>query len=112
MGYSLCKMADFQNCLISFLEYLAFVFERFFLHNNSAILVKIFFASFSHFKFLTEAKHFASAIAFASAIVFGRWSIFNVASFLEYLVFFRAVFLHRATLFFFVQWFFCMFFAF
>ena len=41
---------------------------------------------------LTQADHFDKAIAFA------KWPILKMVSFLEYLVFFRAVFLHRATL--------------
>ena len=35
---------------------------------------------------------------FAKAIVFGWWLIFKIVSFLEYLVFSQAVFLHRTTL--------------
>ena len=33
----------------------------------------------------------------AKAIAFARWPIFKIASILEYLVFFRAVFLHKTT---------------
>ena len=53
MGSSLCKMADFQNRLISpifgvFFFYLGF-FERFSPHNNSNVLVELFLACFWHF---------------------------------------------------------------
>ena len=37
-------------------------------------------------------------IAFAWAIAFTRWPIFKIVSFLEYLVLFPVVFLHRTTL--------------
>ena len=39
-----------------------------------------------------QNSHFAKAIALAWAIGFARWPIFKFVSFLEYLVFFRAVF--------------------
>ena len=38
------------------------------------------------------SDHFAKAIAFAWAIAFARWPIFKIILFLEYLVFFGAVF--------------------
>ena len=68
-GYSLCEMADF--------------------HFNS---FQWFFACFWHFLFLTQIDNFAKGIIFASAIAFARWPIFKIVSFLQYLVFFRAVF--------------------
>ena len=83
-------MADFQNRLIS-LIFLAF-FERFFAQNNSNVFVECFFECFWNFYFVTQSDHFAEAIAFAWAIAFARWPIFKIVSFLEYLVFFRAVF--------------------
>ena len=46
--------------------------------------IEWFFACFWHFLFLTQTEHFAKAIA--------RWPILKVVSFLECLVFFRAVF--------------------
>ena len=71
--------------MVSFLEYLVF-FQRFFAQNNSNVLVESFFARFWPFEFLTQADHFAKSIAFA------RWPIFKLVYFLEYLVFFAAVF--------------------
>ena len=44
------------------------------------------------FKILAQIEYFAKAIVHAKAIHFARWPIFNMVSFLEYLVFFRAVF--------------------
>ena len=44
------------------------------------------------FEILTYTDHFAKAIAFPLALAFGRWPIFKIVSFLEYLVFFGAVF--------------------
>ena len=90
MGYSLCKMADFQFSLISLI--CGVFFEPFFAQNNFNVLVEWFFASFWHLKFLTPTDHFAKAIAFA------RWPIFKLVSFLEYVVFFSNRFLHRTTL--------------
>ena len=46
---------------------------------------------FRQFKILAKIEYFAKAIAHAKAIDFARWPIFNMVSFLEYLVFFRAV---------------------
>ena len=43
-GYSLCKMADFQNRLIS--RIFGFCFQRFFAQNNSSLLVQPFCACF------------------------------------------------------------------
>ena len=96
MGYSLFKMADFQTCLIS--PIFGFFFEPFFAQNNSTALVEWFFACLWNFQFLIQTDHFAKALAFAWAIAFVRWPIFKLVSFLQYLVFFRAVFLHRTTL--------------
>ena len=47
---------------------------------------------FRQFKILAQIEYFAKAIGYAKAIDFARWPIFNIVSFLEYLVFFRAVF--------------------
>mgnify|MGYP006964548735 CR=1 FL=1 len=41
---------------------------------------------------MTQTDHFAKDIAFAWPIAFARWLIFKIVLFLEYLVFFRAVF--------------------
>ena len=51
------------------------------------------FRVFLAFLIFTKTDHFAKAIiAFALAIAFARWPSFKMVSFLEYLVFFRAVF--------------------
>ena len=84
------KVADFQKCLI--LPIFGVFSTRFFTENNCAVVVEWFFACFWHFQFLTQTDHFAKAIAFSWAIAFARWLIFKVVSFLQYLVFFRAVF--------------------
>ena len=47
---------------------------------------------FLAFLIIDQSDHFAKAIAFAWAVAFERWPIFQIVSFLEYLVFFRAVF--------------------
>ena len=60
--------------------------QRFSPQNNSNVLVEYFFARFWPFEFLTQTDHFAKSIAFR------RWPIFKMVSFLEYLVFFQAVF--------------------
>ena len=61
-------------------------FERFFAENNSNNLAEPILTCFRQFKLLAQIKYFAKAIDFA------RWPIFKIVSFLEYLVFFRAVF--------------------
>ena len=71
--------------MVSFLEYLVF-FERLFGHNYFNVLVESISAFFFQFQFLTQTDHFGKAIAFA------KWLIFKMVSFLEYLVFFRALF--------------------
>ena len=50
---------------------------------------------FRELKFLAQIQYFAKAIAHGNAIAFGKWPIFSIVSFLEYLVFSRAVFLHN-----------------
>ena len=67
-------------------------FKRFFPNNNSSLLVQLFSACFWPFQFLTQTEYFSKAIGFAWAIAFARWSIFKIVSFLEYLVFFPALF--------------------
>ena len=47
---------------------------------------------FRQLKILAQIEYFAKAIAHAKAIDFARWPIFNIVSFLEYFMFFRAVF--------------------
>ena len=66
--------------------------KRYFAQNNSNVIKESFFACFCESQFLTQTDHFAKAVAFA------RWPIFKIVSFLEYLVFSEAVFLHRTTL--------------
>ena len=72
--------ADFQNRLISRL--FSVFFEWFFSQNNSKRFVEWI---------LTQIEDFAKLIALA------WWPIFKVVSFLEYLVFFRAVFCSKTT---------------
>ena len=50
------------------------------------MICRMAFDIFFEFEFLTQGDDFAGAIAFP------RWPIFKMVSFLEYLVFFRAVF--------------------
>ena len=50
------------------------------------MLVESISACFLKVSFLTQTDHFGKGIAFA------KWLIFKMVSFLEYLVFFRAVF--------------------
>ena len=75
--------------MLSFFEYYVFFLERFFAHNNSDVLVESFVAPFWHFQFLPQTDHFAKAVAFASWAIS---AIFKMLSFLEYYVFFGAVF--------------------
>ena len=83
-------MADFQTSRISGI--FGVFSSVFFPQKTSNVLVEWFFACFWHFKFLTQNDHLAKSIAFAWAIAFARWPIFKLFAFLEYLVFFRAVF--------------------
>ena len=54
--------------------------------NYSNVNTESIFRCFRQFKFLAQIEYFAKAIAST------RWPIFNIVSFLECLVFFRAVF--------------------
>ena len=83
-GYSLCKMADFQNGVI--FGIFGLFLERFFAHNYFKVLVESISACFLELLFLTQTDHFGKAIGF------GKWLIFKKVSFLEYLVFFGAVY--------------------
>ena len=86
----LSKMADFQNCLIS---RIFSVFSSGFLHTTTLMFLhNSIFHFFKDSKFLTQISHSAKPIPFAWAIGYARWLIFKILSFLEYLVFFRAVF--------------------
>ena len=78
--------------MFSFLEYLVFFFERLFAENNSKWFVEWILTCLLDFYFLTQSEDFAKAI------VFGWWPSLKMLSFREYLVFFRAVFLHRTNL--------------
>ena len=79
-------MVDFQNCLTS---RIFGVCSSRFLHRPTLVFLK---NVFSHVLFLTQTYHFAKGIAFAWAIAFAKLAIFKVVLFLEYFVFFRAVF--------------------
>ena len=87
-GYSLCKMADFKNILIS--RIFGVLYSSFFAQNNCAVLVEWFFRMFLAFSIFDHNWTFWKG--FAWAIAFARWPIFKFVLFLEYLVFFRAVF--------------------
>ena len=95
MDYSLCKIADFQNCPIS--RIFGVFASSFFAQNNCAVLVERLFACFWHFQFLIQTNNFVKAIFLAWAIAFARWPIFTIVSFFEYLMFFFSRFLHRTT---------------
>ena len=72
--------------MVSFLEYLAFFRAVFCTEQLYKVFVEWILTCFLEFQFLTQSEDFAKDIAF------GRWPIFKMVSFLEYLVFFRAVF--------------------
>ena len=77
-------MVDFQSRLISAI--FGVLSKVFLAANISNKLPGSILTCFRQFKFLAQIEYFAKAIAFA------RWLIFKIVSFLEYLVFFRAVF--------------------
>ena len=56
------------------------------------------FRMFLAFLIFNQTDHFAKTIGFAWAKVFARWPIFKIVSFLQYLVFFRAVFFSQKAL--------------
>ena len=56
MGYSLCKMTNFQNGLISGI--FVFFFEQFFAQNNSNCLVQCFFCAFLAFLIFDRNRPF------------------------------------------------------
>ena len=61
MGYSPCKMADFQNSFIS--QILAVYSSRFFFAQKTPhVVVESFLHVFANFSFLTQTGHFAKAI--------------------------------------------------
>ena len=101
-GYSLCMMADFQNRLISrifddlssgFLHSNIYISSGF-LHTTILIWLKNrFWHVFFNFNFWPKLT-----ILQRLYIAFAWFQIFKIASFLEYLVFSQAVFLHRTTL--------------
>ena len=108
MGYNLCKMGDFQNGLIS---QIFRVFSRFIAQNNSnGCFCRMVFRIFLEFLIFDPNWPFCKAIAFPWAITFARWLIFKKVSFLQHLVFFRAVFCTEHSVF--VECSFCMFLAF
>ena len=90
MGYSLCKMADFQN---RFISRIFGVFSSGFFHRTTLVFLSNRFAHvFGHFLLLTQSDDFAKAIPFAWTIAPARWPSFKIVSFLDYLVFFPAAF--------------------
>ena len=78
--------------IVSFLEYLVFFRAVFFAENYSNVNTESVLTCFREFKFLAQTDYFAKAIAHGNAIAFGKWPTFGIVSFLEYLVFSRAVF--------------------
>ena len=84
MGYRLTKMVDFQNGFIS--RILAIFFRGFFAQKHFIVLVDSFSAYFWRKNFFPQTSHFAWAIDLP------KWSIFKTISFLEYWLFFPAVF--------------------
>ena len=126
MGYSLCKMVDFQTCPISWIfgvfssgfshrttlifiyNDFSHVFGIFNFWPNLTTLCKGYrlcmgysLCKMTDFQTCLISEifdHFVKAIGFAWAIAFARWPIFKLVSFLKYLVFFRAAFLHRTIL--------------
>ena len=84
MGYRLTKTIDFQNGL--HFSNIGCFFQRFFAQNNLIVLVDSFSAYFWRKNFLTQTAHFAWAIPLP------KWSIFKMVLFLEYWLFFPAVF--------------------
>ena len=83
IGYSLCMMANFQNGLLS---RIFSVFWSGFSWGKLQMICRMEFGIFLQYLFLTQSQDFAWAIAFA------RWPIFKMVSFIEYLVFLKAVF--------------------
>ena len=71
--------------MVSFLEYLVF-FGKVSCTQQLEMVCRMDFDMFLEFFFLTQSDDFAKAIAFA------WWPILKMVSFLEYLVFFGAVF--------------------
>ena len=82
-------MGDFQNGLIS--RIFSVFLTWFFAQKKSKWFVEWILTRFSEFQFLTQGEDFAKARAFA------WWAIFKMVSFLEYLMFFEAVFSQRTT---------------
>ena len=83
-------MADFENRLISGI-FVVF-FERFFAQNIPNKLAELILTCFRHFKFLDQIEYFAKAIAHGKDIAIARWPTFKIVLYLEYLLFFQAVF--------------------
>ena len=91
MGYFiLCIVAifgHFENALIS--RILPVFQSRFFAQNKLNVFAETFFICLREFYFLSQTEYFAWAIAFA---LWPFLAIFKMLSFLEYQLFFRAVF--------------------
>ena len=72
--YSLCKMADFQNGLISWIY--GIFLQRFFAQNNSNVILESFFSRFWPFEFLTQTDRFAKSYPLQDGR-FSKWSHFS-----------------------------------
>ena len=83
--------------IISFLEYLVF-FRSVFSTEQFQYSCRMVFRLFLTYLSFDPNCPFWKSLGFSWAIACARWPIFNSILFLEYLVFFRAVFLHRTTL--------------
>ena len=79
--------------MLLFFEY-QLLFGAVFAQKNLNVFEETFFASFGQCYFLTQTEYFAWAIAFALWPFLG---IFITVSFMEYQLFFGAVFLHRTA---------------
>ena len=83
--------------IVSFLGYLVF-FPAFLCTEQLYCAYRYVSRMFLDMSIFDQTDHFEKATAFAWAIASGRWAILKIVSFLEYLVFFPAVFLHRTSL--------------
>ena len=80
-------LVNFQNSLI--FPILAVFSSRYFAQNNFNVFVETVFGFFRQFSFLTQTEYFAWAVAFA---LWPFLAIFKMLSFVQYELFFQAVF--------------------
>ena len=90
--------------IVSFREHLVF-FQAVFCTQQLQCSCRMGFGIILAFLiFGSKLTIFPKATAFAWAIAFGRWQIFKIVSFLEFLVFFQAVFCTEQLEITFTQW--------